>query len=305
MDQPPVMPPSYVWITFWFGAWLCFLAWVAAFKRLHRGKPLIDLQPRRQVPWGGFDLLLVFVFFVISSVAMLSTVGFLLGPGADRPVPGVGAETSHAILQLMRDGSLSTVLLCAFSAVLVAPFVEEFLFRVLLQGWLERLDRNLRPMAPVYRRLLRWGTGPVLLSSFLFALVHFRGEGKPMNPQYLFYMITGNSLVGIATAVFAALVLRFRVGATAADMGFVVEKIPGDIALGLGWAAGVILPIFLLQAAMITLLPPWLAADPFSLLWFALALGTLYCRTHRATAGIVLHMSLNTVTVTMIWLSSL
>ncbi|MFK7737959.1 MAG: lysostaphin resistance A-like protein [Pirellulaceae bacterium] len=46
----------------------------------------------------------------------------------------------HPVLDAMaEDGSAVSFLLACFSAVLVAPIAEEFLFRVLLQGWLQSI----------------------------------------------------------------------------------------------------------------------------------------------------------------------
>ena len=95
---------------------------------------------------SGFDLLFVFVFYIVSSIAMFAVIAQVLGPDADKPAAGADVETSHAIVQLFRGGNPWMILLCVVSAVVVAPIVEEFLFRVLLQGWLERVARRLRPM---------------------------------------------------------------------------------------------------------------------------------------------------------------
>jgi membrane protease YdiL (CAAX protease family) len=53
------------------------------------------------------------------------------------------------------------------SAGLVAPLAEEFLFRVLLQGWLESLGRQAEPES---RSRGRWM--PVVISAAVFALMH-------------------------------------------------------------------------------------------------------------------------------------
>lgn len=300
MDRPPELPPPAAWIAFWLASWACLVAWSVAAWRFWRGRPPIAFERRRQVPWGGLDVLLVFVFFVLSSLAMAVAVNFLLGPDAGKPVAGADAETLHVIVQLFRDGNAWTILLCVVSAVCVAPVVEEFLFRVLLQGSLERLDRRLRPKVLNLRRILPWGVGPVLISSFIFAMVHFRVATPPMNREYLLLMMVGNSLVGISTATFAVLLLRLKTGATAADFGFVAKKVPYDVGLGLAVAGGVILPIFILQAVLNFILPPWVAADPLPLFCFALVLGTLYCRTHRLVASVVLHSSLNATSLAML-----
>ena len=301
MDQPPELPPPSAWIALWLGSWACIVAWSAAAWWLWQGRPPIAFERRRQVPWGGLDVLLVFAFFVLASVAMMFTVELLLGPDAGRPAAGADVEKSHAIVQLFRGGDAWTVLLCVVSAVCVAPIMEEFLFRVLLQGWLERLDRQLGPMAPNLRRILPWSAGPILLSSFIFAMVHFRVAAPPVKLEYLLFLMVGGSLVAMATAVFAVLLLRLKTGATAADLGFVARKVPRDVGLGLAAAGGVVLPIIILQAVLNAVLPSWVAADPLPLFCFAVVLGMLYCRTHRVVASIVLHISLNATSLAALW----
>jgi membrane protease YdiL (CAAX protease family) len=49
-------------------------------------------------------------------------------------------ESKHPLIELIRTDPDPTLIgICVFSAVLVAPLTEEYLFRGLLQGWLERL----------------------------------------------------------------------------------------------------------------------------------------------------------------------
>ena len=302
MDQPPDITPISVKILFGLAAWACLSVWYVIIARWYNGKPVLPLARRRQVPWGGLDLLLVFIFFVLSSGAMFFVVEHTLGPDAAQPAAGADVETSHVIVQLFRGGNPWTIVFCIFSAVIVAPIVEEFLFRVMLQGWLERVDRQLRPKLPVLRRYVPWGMTPIILSSVVFAIVHFRVATPPMNPRYLIFVMIGNSLVGIATMAFAVVLLRLKNAATLSDLGFIPQKIPQDIGLGLLAAAAVVLPIFVIQTAITFILPDWIAPDPVPLFCFAVALGLLYCRTHRAVASITLHMSLNATSLLALWL---
>ncbi len=49
-------------------------------------------------------------------------------------------ESKHPLIELLKEqADVPFYLVSGFSAVLVAPLVEEYLFRVLLQGWLEKL----------------------------------------------------------------------------------------------------------------------------------------------------------------------
>ena len=78
--------------------------------------------------------------------------------------------SQHPLVELLRehmDPALATV--GVFSAVVVAPVAEEYFFRVLLQGWLERL---VRPH-------LRWLA--VVLSAECFAAVHWSHGPDPLS----------------------------------------------------------------------------------------------------------------------------
>ena len=51
-------------------------------------------------------------------------------------------ESTHPLLELLKENPAPRFFaVSVFSAVLVAPLVEEFVFRVLLQGWIERFVR--------------------------------------------------------------------------------------------------------------------------------------------------------------------
>lgn len=74
---------------------------------------------------------------------LLGAFGFM---AATLPVLGVQyvvtmlVEYDHAVLNMLGEGATDQLWMVAMlSAVVVAPLTEEFLFRVLLQGWLERL----------------------------------------------------------------------------------------------------------------------------------------------------------------------
>jgi len=96
--------------------------------------------------------------------------------------------------------------------------------------------------------------------------------------------------------------LRAGFGATVADLGWVREKLLADVGLGLLAFAAVAAPTYAAMFLLGSLLPAYLAPDPFVLFPFALVLGTLYYRTHRIVPAIVLHMSLNATSLAMAWL---
>jgi membrane protease YdiL (CAAX protease family) len=101
------------------------------------------------------------------------------------PVFGTQALVSHwiepplhpLVKAIREDPTAVQFVLAIFSAVLVAPLAEEFLFRVVLQGWLEKqmpkLRRRAGPKVRLVSRIL-----PILGSSALFAALH-EGANRP------------------------------------------------------------------------------------------------------------------------------
>jgi len=273
--------------------------------RMRQGKQVLPYQPRRLVPWQGIDLLMVLAVYGGTLAGVSFAAEVWLGPEFTRPpaiqdIDQTGA--AHMVIRLLVRGDPWVLLLCGLSAAVAAPIVEEFLFRVLLQGWLESGQRRLRPAMPTLRRWVPGAVGPIILTSLLFGRVHFRVAGPMMHPRLVTFMLAGQGLAGLLTMVLVIGILRLRVGVTAADLGWVPKKLSADVRLGLLTFAALAAPIYAAQFTLATLvLPKYLAPDPFVLFFFALALGTLYYRTHRIVPSIVLHMALNTSSLLMAW----
>jgi membrane protease YdiL (CAAX protease family) len=114
-------------------------------------------------------------------------------------------EAAHPIEKLLQDnGSANVIFWAVFAAVIAAPIVEEFLFRVILQGWLEKafyrtrlqVDAQLAggaagedvAMATQAAPTFIWQ--PIILSSITFALLH-AGHGPDPVPLFLLAMVLG------------------------------------------------------------------------------------------------------------------
>jgi membrane protease YdiL (CAAX protease family) len=282
--------------------------WLVLAKRAYRRAPILPREPRRPVPWGLPDLLMVLVVFLGLQVAVLFAAEHLLGPEATRG-PAMydvdKAETEHPIGRLIDYGRSNPVVLivCALAAVVVAPIAEEFLYRLLLQGWLERVWEQHRGQMPLLRRLLPGGVGPILLVAIVFARGHFRVPGAPQDPGFTVFVLIGGGAAALTTVVFAVVLLRVHVGATAADLGRNLQKLPGDVARGVLAFLLIAAPLYAAQMGLRSLLPKYIPPDPFTLFPFAVLLGFLYYRTHRLAPSIVLHMSLNGTTLLLVWLA--
>jgi membrane protease YdiL (CAAX protease family) len=282
--------------------WACLAVWAVVVTRWRRGLPILPYQPRRPVPWRGIDLLFVLAFYLVSVILLGSLARPILGPEIVRG-PAIydleKATAAHTIANLLAEANVWVLLLCVLSAVVVAPIVEEFLFRVLLQGWLETLQRRLRPRMPSLQRWVPGAIGPVAITSCLFALMHFRVQGPPRHVSYRVYEVAGSLIVGLAVTAFAVLMLRVRAGATVEDLGVAPDKLLADVRLGMLAFAGLAAPMYAAMLLLGKLLPSYIAPDPLVLFFFSVALGTLYYRTHRIVPAIVLHMSLNATSLAM------
>jgi len=114
----------------------------------------------------------------VAGLALLLAPLLALAAVLDRLVP-----YHHAIVDFLsahRDPL--SIGLVAFAAVVAAPIAEEFLFRRVLQGWLEGW---LEPRAP------RWGgVTAIVVSSLAFALAHL-GQGLAWVPLFFFGLVVG------------------------------------------------------------------------------------------------------------------
>jgi membrane protease YdiL (CAAX protease family) len=268
-------------------------------------------QPRRVVPWGLLELLFAATLFLSAHETAMWLAETMVGPPTRPAVESKNADqsdTRHPTLQLFDQGGTAIVLLCVLTAVVVAPLSEEFFFRVLFQGWLEKVEGHMRRRWPGTRRMFPRAWGPILISSLFFAAMHIRGPSPPPEVGFMTWALAGDAL-GRVMAVLAvvALFIVFS-GARAFDFGFQPRTLWPDVRLGLKVFAVIAVPIYALQIAsqyLVDKLSLGIVADPFTLFPFALVLGTLYWRTHRLAPIVTLHVALNGTSLLLTWLSSL
>jgi membrane protease YdiL (CAAX protease family) len=283
----------------------CVVAWLWAAVQWWQRRPILPYQPRRPVPWHAIDLAIIVVFYLVMQSGVIALADACLGSAASR-APAIydasGSQAEHIVAQLIAEGNPWVFLLCIVSAGLVAPISEELFFRVLLQGWLQALQHRWRRQMPTLRRLIPGGLGPIMLTSLLFARLHFRVDTPPIDLRFLLFLLAGDAGARLLTSAFAVAWLRWHVGATAADLGWTAKNTPGDVRLGLLSFMAVAAPVYAVQIAFRYLLPACIAPDPLPLFFFALALGALYYRTHRLLPSIVLHAALNGTSLVLAWL---
>jgi membrane protease YdiL (CAAX protease family) len=304
---------------FVFLALACLGVGLAAAVRFRRGMPVVPYEHRRPVPWGAGEVTLILLLYLFLPALVLGPSAALLGipfplraPAEAEHGAQAGAETAvetdagqadeeepHLIARLIFETDEPWFLILALvSAALVAPVVEEFLFRVVLQGWLESAERRIRRRVAAARTLLP-GVAPVAASSIFFAALHAGRPAVGLSVEQIAFLLGIRSAVNVAVLGVGLVLLRVGSRATWADLGLVREKLPGDTALGLAAWLGVTAPVYLLLVLAKAVLPPGAVADPIALLPLALLFGWLYYRTHRAAPVVVLHVAFNATAIAL------
>ncbi len=275
--------------------------WALILVRRRRGETIIPLARRRPVPWRALDVLFVLLIALLFPVLVVRAVMAWMGPDAAQQAADAKPELAHPAEILLRAGTPTAVAVAVTLAVVIAPLVEEFLFRVLLQGWLEAVwSRRRRKLRELRSAPISWL--PILLPAMLFALMHRRASEIPHSPQYLIGQFLGQMAGNLVALGLAIVVLRFAAGATAADLGWKPEKLRDDLKLGFLALLAAIGPVLAIQGALMWLVK-WkgidYAPDPIPLFFLALAMGTLYHRTHRIAPSLVLHMAFNATAIAL------
>ncbi len=209
----------------------------------------------------------------------------------------IDLERAHPVVVLLSgDSSPGVFLLCLFTVIVMAPLAEEFIFRLLLQGYLENVDFRCRRLWRYSGRLV--GLLPVVFSSLLFASLHAREPEAPMPVEQLIRLFAIDSVTKVLLVAGAIAYLKTFRGATWEDMGLRLDTFWKDLGLALAAFLAVIVPIYIIQEGLGRLLPDTVP-DPVPLFFFALALGYLYFRTHRLVPAILLHLIFNATALGM------
>ncbi len=305
----------------------CVATWAAIARRWRRGRPILPLEPRRRARWGAVDVAVVALLYLfLPSCVFAAAWHWGLAPACTSGQGGAAQfsaqptcggrpdqesslcpgkrrlqnpdlpDNPHPLaLALMHNGGdVWVVLICVLSAVVAAPLAEEIVFRLVLQGWLETVERRLR------RRCVRLrgavvGLAPATAVAMVFSLMHLREPARDVHLSEIVFLLGVQAVAYALFAVIALAWLRVVAQASWSDLGVVPERLGADLRLGLAAFAAVTPPILAFAYLVRRYLPE--VADPLFLLPLAAALGLLYFRTHRIAPCIVLHAAFNAVGV--------
>ncbi len=176
-----------------------------------------------------------------------------------------GLESHHPLIELLKEDSTGRLFgVVTLLAVVVAPISEEFFFRVLLQGWLERVFLH----RISHRDETQLNTQSSIASS---------DEGKAEGAIEFAPVAESNPY---ASPTLREAIGRRKVAASGSD----VSGIP-----------------ILISAAVFALMHWSHGPDPAALFVLAIGLGYLYQRTHRWLPCVVAHACLNGTTMLLLW----
>jgi membrane protease YdiL (CAAX protease family) len=177
-------------------------------------------------------------------------------------------ESKHPLIEMVeRERSFTIFAVAVFLAVGVAPLAEEFLFRVLLQGWLEAWQTR--------------GRAERQLNVELLGNIAAKNENAE-SPQVVSVDPDNPYAAPPPTT-----------STTAIDAQ--IDVVAGQLVPG--WAP------LVTSAVIFALLHATRGPDPIALLPLALVLGYLYRQTHRLVPSLVAHAFLNATSMLLLWLN--
>ncbi|MDR0522271.1 MAG: CPBP family intramembrane metalloprotease [Planctomycetaceae bacterium] len=200
------------------------------------------------------------------------------------------AETNqdfkHPLVQLLQENRSACVWITAFfAAVIAAPLFEEWMFRFLLQNWLEKKmaavlsDRNAQKIA-------------VIGTSLFFAALH-GGSRRQQTADSLY-----NEFIAILLANFVILIAGISFLRTFRHVSVKETFFGSGLFFRTGffrYAAvcyGLLLSAIVLNTVLQTC-RQGINTDPVPLFFVSILFGGLYCRTRNLSYSILLHACLN------------
>lgn len=282
-------------------------------------------RPQKPVPWDAGDATLIaLVFFFLPGVVFgafqtmpesakpaflrFSAPSFASEPSGETDASDVSADgdhrlkREHPLTQLLfasyQNGPFGMVLFLSFlTGVVAAPIVEEFVFRVVIQGAVKRYffgeETNGGGSPPRGHDALR-AVMVVVLPAILFAVIHARSARSVESAadlENLFWGIAATLVSLPLTLLFGVVWLRAVRGATAESLGWDKNYFV-DFLRGL-CAFGFFLPLmFLIQGTMSFFFPEAIT-DPVPIFALSIFLGLLFWRTSRIASPVGMHCGLN------------
>lgn len=242
------------------------------------------------VPWTGFDVLLFLAIWMAPLLASIAIALFASQPQSAEATQYHG----HPVAQLIVLSKKTPVvfLVVFLAAVVVAPIIEEFMFRMLFQGWLEAKFKQLQmPCASGIA---------IVIVAFCFAAIHASNHGA-IDAQTVLTNLVVSSVYSMLVFSAGIICLHRVRNVRIADYLFVSERFVRPRFFScVGYCLLTIVSIYGLQVALVAMCPGT-NVSPISIFFFALALGILYSRTQNLSDCILFHACLNGISLVFVW----
>jgi membrane protease YdiL (CAAX protease family) len=207
----------------------------------------------------GCDVLIGVVAIVAAIAPVFIAMLILSGPEM---------KSEHPLIKMVSEGQpdLPLFIISSLAAVVVAPICEELMFRLLLQGWLEKCEARWRGLLRQEQEIEAVTADDVSQTEAPLASLAAPGAivGQPAMESITLY----------------------------SDSGI---KASPTLDTPHGWVAIVI------SAALFGLAHLGYGPEPIPLFFLALVLGYLYNRTHRIVPSIVAHALFNAYSMIALW----
>jgi membrane protease YdiL (CAAX protease family) len=264
----------------------------------------IRVESRSAAKWNLFDVCFLLMFHswlnTVCVSFVLSASGVVMPPSvAETSVIAEKQEATaektpakHPLTQLIQQSRTNpSILLLAFlSGVIAGPLAEEFLFRLVLQRYLEKF-------CLLSLRIPSRSAGiiSIIFTSLLFAFLHGLPR-KTMLTDVLLATMSGLTIGSILFVVMGTVYLVFFRQADVKDLGwdnnYFGKYLFADIKTAIKYAVFVIPAVMLIHIASRLLLPNEIT-DPVPIFFFSLVLGFLFYKTRRILPSILLHLFFN------------
>lgn len=254
---------------------------------------------------GGMSVSALFFPLPKSGLAESSSQSEML-PGQVEPQShneDDAAQHAHWVLVLIRaDRSWQTWLLCLLATGILAPIVEEFLFRGLLQGWCHTLELQSRHRVVSARKMwskLPVGALSIAVVAVLFAMVHYRPAQIAPSPEAIKTMVARQAVAYLLFLMALLTVVMVVKPTQKLPLLFHRRWFLKDLTMGVGWFVATVTPLYFVQGILKLAIAEKSLADPFTMVFVGTILGTLFARTGRLTPSVVYHILLNVTSLSL------
>ena len=322
----PILQPHFAVMIFGCGVVLSvILLCEFSFKKGWFSRRLFPCEKRKPVSWFFPDVCVIFFLHIFLCVLCAKITQDYLLPGTDRDaeqivslqfaslhLPDELSDSGHddlrkehplTILMIQGKKKPSILLVCFLMAVVAAPLCEEFLFRVVLQGYLQSLEESLRRNGLFFFKGIPRGFVSVFIVALIFSLIHWRDPASKtmLDPNILFYQMVAQMTANLATVLLGIVYLVVLRNGSLSELGIVSTNMKSDLRGAAIVYAMIIIPMLMIQNSLNNLAPE-MVADPITLMVLAMMLGILFFRTNRFLPVLSLHMIFNAVSFTLLML---